>query len=60
MMPNELPLGMAFALAQNPSAMQAFAALGEEKKQELLRQAHSVRSKEEMQQFLDRISSQNI
>ncbi|MGN1094958.1 MAG: hypothetical protein ACI4QR_01070 [Eubacteriales bacterium] len=49
---NEMPVGFAMALAQNPEAMQKFAMLGEDKKQELIAGTHSVQSREEMHQYI--------
>lgn len=52
---NELPLGFGFALAQNPAAMEKFAALNQCQQITILRQANSVSSKEEMQALIDRL-----
>lgn len=51
----ELPLGFGMALAQNPGAMEAYAALPEERKRELLAQAHAARSRREMQALVNRL-----
>lgn len=51
----EMPLGLGMALAQNPKAMQKFANLTENKKQEIIQGTHTVSSKEEMQQYVERI-----
>jgi len=53
----EMPIGLGIALAQNPEAMKKFAALSENKKQEIIRGTHSVHSKEEMRQYVNRITS---
>lgn len=53
----EMPIGLGMALAQNPEAMQKFASLSENKKQEIINGTHSVSSKEEMRQYVDRIIS---
>lgn len=55
---NGLPLGLSFALAQNPDAMRIYASLPKERKSEILEKAHSVTSKEEMQSLVDSISVQ--
>lgn len=54
----EMPLGLGMALAQNPEAMQKFALLSDEKKQEIINGTHSVSSKAEMRQYVDRIKSE--
>lgn len=53
----ELPIGFSMALAQNPEAMQKFVMLSEDKKQEIIAGTHSVKSKEEMQQYVNRLIS---
>ena len=50
--PNELPLGMGMALAQDTAAMERFAALPEEEKRAVIDGAHAVRSKAEMRAYL--------
>lgn len=51
----ELPLGFGMALAQNPEAMERFAALPESEKLEIINGTHSVSSKQEMQQYVERL-----
>lgn len=53
----EMPIGLSMALAQNPDAMQKFATLSEEKKQEIINGTHSVQSKQEMHQYVNNILS---
>jgi len=53
---NDLPLGFSFALGQNPAAMQAFAALSDPLRAEILQKAHSVRSKDEMQSLVSSLA----
>lgn len=55
---NDLPLGFAFALAQNPDAMQRFSNLPESEKTQILQKAHSVSSRGEMQSLVDSLSAQ--
>ena len=55
---NKLPLGFSCALAQNPQAMQVFANLSETKRQEILQKTHAVSSKDEMQELVDRLTTQ--
>ncbi|MBQ7788511.1 MAG: hypothetical protein IJ398_02525 [Clostridia bacterium] len=54
---NELPLGFGMALAQNPEAMQKFALLSEEEKQEIINGTHSVKSRKEMHEYVNRLVS---
>ncbi|MBQ8208829.1 MAG: hypothetical protein IJZ89_08870 [Clostridia bacterium] len=53
----ELPVGFSMALAQNPEAMQKFAMLSEDKKQQIIAGTHSVRSKEEMHRYVNGLVS---
>ncbi len=55
---NEMPMGFAMALAMNPDAMQKFSTLSEDKKREIIDGTHSVKSKDEMQQYVNRLASQ--
>lgn len=59
MNPNELPLGFGFALSQNPEAMKHFASLPAAGQNELLRQAHGISSKDEMQALVNSLSKTN-
>ncbi len=54
---NELPVGFGMALAMDTEAMNKFASLSEEQKQEIIDAAHSVNSKIEMQMLVDSIKS---
>ena len=54
---NEMPEGFMMALAQDPEAMQKFAALSEEKKKEIIAGTHSVRSKDEMHRYVHELAS---
>lgn len=49
----EMPLGLGMALAQNPEAMQKFLNLTESKKQKIIQGTHTVKSKEEMKQYVE-------
>lgn len=55
---HEMPIGLGMALAQNPEAMQKFAMLSENKKQEIINGTHRVHSKEEMRQYVNKIISE--
>lgn len=52
MEPNDLPLGLGMALAQDTVAMERFATLSEAEKQAIIDRAHAVRSKAEMRAFI--------
>ncbi len=54
----EMPVGLGMALAQRPEAMEKFTALSETKKQEFINGTHSVSSKKEMQQYVDKLTSE--
>ena len=53
---DEMPVGFSMALAQNPEAMQKFALLSEDKKKQLIEGTHSVKSKEEMHEYVNKLS----
>lgn len=52
----ELPLGFAMALAQEQRSLEAFASFSAQKKRDVVRQAHFVRSKSEMRAFVRSIA----
>lgn len=52
---DEMPVGFSMALAQNPEAMQKFAMLSEEKKKQIIDGTHSVKSKQEMHEYVNRL-----
>lgn len=54
---NEMPVGFSMALAQNPEAMQKFAMLDENKKQKIIDGTHSVKSKDEMHEYVNKINN---
>ncbi len=58
MIKDQMPLGFGMALAQNPQAMEKFALLSEEKKQELISGTHSIKSRQEMRQYVNNIINQ--
>ncbi len=53
----EIPIGLGMALAQKPEAMEKFATFSEAKKQEIINGTHSISSKQEMRQYVDKIIS---
>ena len=48
-----LPLGLGFGLAMNSDAMMGFASLSDEEKKQVIEAARQIRSREEMQQFMN-------
>ncbi|GFI22286.1 hypothetical protein IMSAGC011_01060 [Lachnospiraceae bacterium] len=51
-----LPLGLAFGLAMDEQAINNYGKLTEYEKERILAESNSVKSKEEMQQLIQRIS----
>lgn len=54
---DEMPVGFSMALAQNPDAMQKFALLSEDKKKQIIDGTHSIKSKQEMHEYVNRINN---
>ena len=54
----EMPVGLGMALAQRPEAMKKFATLSEAKKQEIINGTHSISSKADMRQYVNKITSE--
>ena len=54
---NMLPLGLGMALAQNEAAMKRFESMAEPEKQALIARCHHVKSKREMQQLVNQLTS---
>lgn len=57
MKPQEMPIGFSMALAMNPQAMEKFALLSEEKKQEIIVGTHTVHSRDEMHRYVSGLVS---
>ena len=51
-----MPIGLSMALALNPEAMEKFATFTKAQKQEIINGTHSIKSKEEMQQYVDNLT----
>lgn len=49
----EMPIGLTMALALNPEAMEKFATLTEKEKQKIVNGTHNIKSKEEMQRYVE-------
>ena len=56
----ELPLGFSFALAMNPEAMKCFTGLSPSQQADIVRKAHAVTSKSEMQALVNNLSAESI
>lgn len=54
-----IPLGFGMALAQNSDAMNYFASLDNQHKQEVIDNCHGVRSKSEMRQYVSSLTEGN-
>ncbi len=54
-----LPLGLAFGLAMDEQAINNYGKLTEYEKERILAESKSVKSKEEMQQLIQRISEED-
>lgn len=54
---DEMPVGFSMALAQNPDAMQKFAMLSEDKKRQIIAGTHSVKSKQEMHEYVNKLNN---
>ena len=52
---DEMPMGLSMALAQNPEAMQKFTMLSEDKKKQIIDGTHSIRSKQEMHEYVNKL-----
>ncbi len=52
---DEMPVGFSFVLAQNPEALQKFAMLDENRKQEIINGTHAINSKQEMREYVNNI-----
>ena len=55
---SELPMGFGMALAKNTKALTAFASLSEERRRAVIDGTHAIRSKREMQQYVDGLTAQ--
>ena len=54
---DEMPMGFSMALAQNPLALQKFAMLSEDKKRQIIDGTHSVKSKQEIHEYVNKITT---
>jgi len=49
----DIPMGLGMALMQNKPAMEYFSSLSDESKQQIIEHTHTIKSKEEMQAYVD-------
>jgi uncharacterized protein YdeI (YjbR/CyaY-like superfamily) len=52
----KVPMGFGMALSMNPFALNAYSALTEEEKVEILKRAHNAKNEQEMRQIVDGIA----
>jgi uncharacterized protein YdeI (YjbR/CyaY-like superfamily) len=52
---DEIPMGLGMALAKNLNAMNYFSNLDATSQKQIIEHTHSIRSKEEMQDFVSRL-----
>lgn len=53
----DLPMGFGMALTQNPQAMNYFSALPEEERRRIVDGTHAIRSKSEMQAYVNALAN---
>lgn len=55
----DVPLGLGMAFAQNTTAMHYFTSLSNEGQQQIISQAHNIKSKQEMTAFVDSLAKKD-
>lgn len=55
----DIPIGLGMALAMNPGAMEAFTALPEQRKQEIIEHTHQINSRQEMHDYVENLTGTN-
>lgn len=55
----ELPLGFSMALEKNADALQSFSQMSESQKQAVIDGTHNIKSKVEMQEYVNNLVRQN-
>lgn len=53
---NEMPIGLGFGLAANETAMDHFSKMSEAEKKQVIEASRTVKSKREMESFVNKIS----
>ena len=56
----KVPIGFGMALAMNQPAMNAYAAMTEQQKRDILDRAHNVRSEREMYSLVESLAKGNL
>lgn len=56
----DIPLGFSMALAKNIPAMNAFSSMSQSRQREIIAGTKAVRSKKEMERYVDSINSYEI
>lgn len=56
----DMPLGFGMALAQNPDAMKVFSEMPESCKAEVINGTHTVNSRSEMRQYVEKIAKGRV
>lgn len=56
----DMPLGFGMALAQNPDAMKVFSEMPESRKAEVINGTHTVNSRSEMRQYVEKIAKGRV
>ena len=54
--PEELPMGLGMALANNPAAMNRFVSMSAEEQRQFVEGTHQIRSKTEMQYYVNSLT----
>ncbi len=57
---NDIPLGMGMAFAHNLSALTAFASMSSAEQEALIKKAHSVSSRDEMEELVNGIDGSGV
>jgi hypothetical protein len=55
----DVPLGLGMAFAQNTTAMHYFTSLSDDGRQQIINQAHNIKSKQEMKSFVDTLAKKD-
>ena len=53
---DDMPVGLGFELGLNPEAMRGFSSLSEDEKRQVIEAARGIRSKDEMDSFVNSIA----
>ena len=56
----KVPIGFGMALAMNPLALNAYSAMTEEEKQQIIHKAHSVKNEKEMHALVSSLASGTV